>query len=68
MSIANAVQKGSFIYVYYEKGRALFSKPVGGGKNDGLKGYTSGAINIQQGSFIYSYNEKGQSTGSTPAR
>ena len=68
MAIGNAVQRGSFVYVYDEKNRQMFSKPAGSGKDDGLKGYTILTINIRRGGFIYTYNEKGQQTGSTPAR
>ena len=68
MAIANAVQRGSFVYVYNEKNQQIFSQSAGSGPNDGLKGYTSSSVNIQRGSFIYTYNEKGQQTGSTSAR
>ena len=62
MAIANAVQRGSFVYVYNEKNQQIFTQSAGSGPNDGLKGYTSGNVNIQRGSFIYTYNEKGQQT------
>lgn len=68
MAIGNAVQRGSFVYVYDEKNRQLFSQPAGTGPNDGLKGYTGATVNIRRGGFIYTYNEKGRQTGSTPAR
>ena len=67
MVIGNAVQRGSVVYVYDEKGRQLFSKPAGTGKDDGLKGYTGSTVNIRRGSVIYTYNEKGQQTYTTPA-
>lgn len=68
MAIANAVQRGSFVYVYNEKNQQIFAQPAGSGPKDGLKGYTGGSVNIQRGSFIYTYNEKGQQTGTNPAR
>lgn len=68
MAIGNAVQRGSFVYIYDEKGRQIASAPAGSGPNDGLKGYTSSSVNIQRGSFIYIYDQKGRQTGSTPAR
>ena len=68
MAIANAVQRGSLVYVYNEKNQQIFSKSAGSGPKDGLKGYTSGSVNIQVGSLIYTYNEKGQQVGSTSAR
>ena len=66
--IANAVQRGSTVYVYNEKNQQIFTQPAGSGPNDGLKGYTGSSVNIQRGSTIYTYNEKGQQTGTTPAR
>lgn len=63
MAIANAVQRGSTVYVYNEKNQQLFTQHAGTGPKDGLKGYTGSSVNIQRGSTIYSYNEKGQQTG-----
>lgn len=63
MAIANAVQRGSTVYVYNEKNQQIFTQHAGTGPKDGLKGYTSSSVNIQRGSTIYSYNEKGQQTG-----
>jgi len=68
MPIANAVQRGSFVYVYNEKGHTMFTQGAGSGPNDGLKGYTSSSVNIQRGAFIYTYNEKGINTQTTSAR
>ena len=68
MAIGNAVQRGSFVYIYDDKGRQTGSAPAGSGKNDGLKGYTSSSVNIQRGPFIYMHDEKGRQIGSTPAR
>ncbi len=68
MAIGNAVQRGSYVYVYDEKGKQLYAKPVGSGPNDGLKGYTSGTVNIRHGSYVYTFNEKGTEKSSTPAR
>ena len=67
MPIANAVQRGSLVYVYNEKNNQIFTQPAGNGPNDGLKGYTGSSINIKRGSTIYTYNEKGQQTGTTSA-
>jgi len=63
MAIANAVQKGSTVYIYDEKGRPLGSVSAG----DGLYGFTSGSVSIRRGSTIYIYDEKGRPTGSTSA-
>ena len=68
MAIANAVQRGSSVYVYNEKNQCIFTASAGSGPKDGLKGYTSGSVNIQRGSSIYTYNEKGQQVGTTSAR
>jgi hypothetical protein len=68
MSIGSAVQKGSFVCVYDEKGRPLCSVAAGNGKDDGLKGYTSSTVSIRMGSFILTYNEKGRLVYSKPAR
>ena len=67
MPIANAIQRGSVVYVYNEKNHQIFVKGVGQGPKDGLKGYTSQSVNIQQGSVIYTYNEKGSQIGATSA-
>ena len=67
MAIANAVQRGSTVYVYNEKNQQIFTQSAGTGPNDGLKGYTGGSVNIQRGSTIYSYNEKGQLIGTQSA-
>lgn len=68
MAIGNAVQRGTTVHVYDEKGRPLFSKPAGNDKDDGLKGYTSSAVNIRHSNRIYSYDEKGRQTASTLVR
>ena len=65
MAIGNAIQKGSFVYIYDEKGNQLASLHVGSGPQDGLTGYTSSTVNVRRGSFIYTYNEKGNQISST---
>jgi hypothetical protein len=59
MAIANAIQKGSYIYIYDEKGRQLAYVSAG----DGLHGFTSGSVSVRRGSYIYMYDEKGRQTG-----
>ena len=69
MAIGNAIQKGSFVYVYDEKGRQLASIAAGNAaKGDGLTGYTSTTVNVKKGSFIYTYDEKGRQISSKSAR
>lgn len=67
MAIGNAVQRGSSIYVYNEKGLQICTVPAGSGQNDGLKGYTSSTLNVQRGGTIYTYDEKGMQISTTPA-
>ena len=68
MAIGNAVQRGSFVYIYDEKGHQVTTVPAGNGPQDGLKGYTSSTVNVQRGAFIYSYDERGHQTHTTPVR
>ena len=68
MAIGNAVQRGSLVYVYDEKGRQLSSIIAGSGPKDGLTGYTSSTVNIRRGTLIYTYDEKGRQIASTIAR
>ena len=64
MPIGSAVQRGSTVYIYDEKGRQIGSVPAG----DGLQGYASGSVSVKSGSRIIIYDEKGRQTGSAPAR
>lgn len=68
MAIGNAVQKGSLVYIYDEKGKQLATVSAGSGKDDGLKGYTSTTVNVRKGSLIYTYDEKGHQKSTTTAR
>ena len=68
MAIGNAVQRGSWVYVYDERGNQTATIAAGTGAGDGLKGYTSSTVNVQRGSWIYSFNEKGNQISTTPAR
>jgi hypothetical protein len=68
MAIANAVQRGGFVYVYDEKKRQIATIPAGSGKGDGLKGYTGSTVNVRRGGFVYTYDEKGRQRGTSPAR
>jgi hypothetical protein len=44
MAIGSAVQRGSLVYVYDEKGRRLTCLLAGQGPKDGLQGYTSATV------------------------
>jgi hypothetical protein len=67
MTIGNAVQRGSLIYVYDEKGRRLTSLLPGDRPKDGLQGYTSSTVSVRRGSLIYTYDERGRRLSSTLA-
>ena len=60
MPISSAIQKGSSVHVYDERGRTMFIKSVGSKPSDGLKGYTSTTVTIQQSLSIHTYDEKGR--------
>lgn len=68
MAIGNAVQRGSLVYVYDEKGRQIAAISAGSGPNDGLTGYTSSTVNVRRGSLIYSYDAHGRQIATTTAR
>ena len=60
--IASAVQKGSYVYLYNERGGQLCSIYCG---NDGsLQGYTASTVSIRKGSYVYVYDEKGSQKSS----
>jgi hypothetical protein len=55
--IASAVQKGSYVYLYDERGSQLCSIYC---DNDGsLQGYTASTVSIRKGSYVYVYDERG---------
>jgi hypothetical protein len=60
MPISSAVQKGSYVHVYDEKGRNVCQKPAGNGPNDGLTGYTSETFTVRRGNKVYTYDDKGR--------
>lgn len=68
MAIGNAVERGSLVYIYDEKGRQTATVSKGSGANDGLKGYTSSTVNVRRGSLIYSYDAKGHQLSASSAR
>jgi hypothetical protein len=63
MAIANAVQRGSTVFLHDEKGRQIATVSAG----DGLYGFTSTSVSIRRGQTIYIYDEKGRQTGTTTA-
>ena len=68
MAIGSAVQRGSLVYIYDEKGRQLAAVPAGSGPEDGLKGYTGATVSVRRGSLVYIYDERGRQTSAVPAR
>jgi hypothetical protein len=65
--IGSAIERGSLIYAYDERGMTLFSKAKGSGPNDGLMGFTGSTITARYGSIIYTYDEKGMTLYSKAA-
>jgi hypothetical protein len=60
MPIATVVKRGSYVYVYDEKGRQILTILAGQKPEEGLTGYTSTTISVRRGGFIYTYNDKGR--------
>jgi hypothetical protein len=60
MPIGSAIERGSTIYVYDERGRTLFTKSKGSRPTDGLQGYTGSTVSVRSGSTVYTYDEKGR--------
>ncbi len=66
MPIGNVIpRRGQGIIVYNEKNQQMFTLSSGDEPNYGLRGYTSGTVNIQRQRLIYTYNEKGRHVGTT---
>ena len=57
--IGSAIERGSLICAFDERGMTLFSKTRGSGPNDGLMGFTGSTVTARYGSIIYTYDEKG---------
>lgn len=53
-----AIQRGSYVYVYGERNRLLFSK------NGILHGFTASTVSVKRGNYVYTYNEKGNQVSS----
>lgn len=52
--IGSAIQKGSWIYVYDERGNQKCCL-----SGDALLGFTGTSVTIRKGSFAYTYDERG---------
>ena len=53
MAISAAVQNGSSVRVYDEKGRYLFERP------GEVQGYTNSTVSVRQGHRVVVYSDKG---------
>ena len=60
MAIGSAIERGSLICVYDERGTTLFQKARGSGAKDGLLGFTGSTVTVRFGSIIYTYDERGE--------
>jgi len=61
MAIGSAIERDSYIYVFDENGRSLFSKVRGNGPKDGLLGFTGSTVTVRfgYGSIVYTYDQRG---------
>ena len=66
--IATAVERGSFVYVYNDKGTIITTLNSGSGPKDGLVGYTGSSVSVRRGSVIYVYNANGTVTATVNAK
>jgi hypothetical protein len=67
MAIATAIERGSQVFVYDERGQMLFSKPKGSGPHDGLLGFTGSTVTVRSGSVVFIYGLHGEIVYSKPA-
>jgi hypothetical protein len=67
MAIGSAIERGSLICMYDERGTTLFQKAKGSGAKDGLLGFTGSTVTAQYGSIIYTYDEHGMTIYSRAA-
>jgi hypothetical protein len=64
--IGSAIERGSLVFVYDERGLMLYSKPKGSGPQDGLLGFTGSSVTIRSGSTATTYGPTGQMIYSKP--
>ena len=67
MAIGSAIERGSVILVYDQRGQMLFSKANGSGTHDGLLGFTGSTVTVRSGSTATTYGPVGQIIYSKPA-
>jgi hypothetical protein len=68
MAIGNAVQRGSSVYVYDDRGQYLFTKATGSGSSDGVAGYTGSSVSVRVGNLVKTYDDKGHFQRQTAVR
>ncbi len=67
MTIASAVQRGSYVYLYDGSGRQLAAINSDSLPGDGLQGYTGSTVSIRRGPYVYVYDENGRQISAIPA-
>ena len=65
---ASAVQRGSHVYLYDDRGRQIGMLLAGDGDEDGLKGYTAHTVTIRRGMRVFTYDQTGRQLSATSAR
>ncbi|MDX2186684.1 MAG: hypothetical protein SFV32_07120 [Opitutaceae bacterium] len=68
MPIENAIERGTNVYVYNEKGHVTAIIALGRGPKDGLVGYTPSSVSLRRGSNIYVHNERGSTIRIIPGK
>lgn len=68
MTIASAVQRGAYVYLYDRGGRQIAAIPSGSQPDDGLQGYTASTVSIRRGHYIYVHDQNGRQISAIPAR
>ena len=69
MTVGNAVQRGTLVYIYDENFRQTTSvSSAGRFPSDGLVGYTAAAVHVRRGSLIYAYDEQGRILSKVPVQ
>jgi hypothetical protein len=67
MAIGSAVERGSQVFVYDERGQMLFTKPKGSAPQDGVLGFTGSTVTVRSGSVVFVYGLHGEIVYSKPA-
>ena len=59
MAIGTCVQRGSYVYIYNEKGGQITTIVSSSNPGEGLQVYTETTLSIRRGTFLYIYDERG---------